>query len=56
MTLIYRMAAVSEVQWCMPENKDWERFLEGLDHMRQVYDIMGYGYATHVWNGNQEQE
>lgn len=51
-----RMAAVSEVQWCMPENKDWERFLEGLDHMRQVYDIMGYGYATHVWNGNQEQE
>ena len=44
-----RMDAVSEVQWCCPENKDWDRFRKGLDRMRVVYDIMGYNYATHIW-------
>lgn len=51
-----RMAAVAEVQWLMPENKDWDRFRTGLDHMRQVYDIMGYGYALHIWNEEQKPE
>ena len=49
-----RMAAVSEVQWCLPENKDWDRFRKGLDRMRKVYDLMGYNYATHVWDEEQE--
>ncbi|MBE6237835.1 MAG: hypothetical protein E7116_06760 [Bacteroidales bacterium] len=51
-----RMAAVAEVQWLMPENKDWSRFRKGLDKMRRVYDIMGYGYALHVWNEEQIPE
>lgn len=45
-----RMAAVSEVQWCHPENKDWGRFLRALDKMKERYDIMGYNYARHIWN------
>ena len=45
-----RMAAVSEVQWCHPENKDWDRFLRALDKMKERYDIMGYNYARHIWN------
>ena len=44
-----RMDAVSEVQWCQPESKDWERFRRGLDRMRSVYEVMGYNYATHIW-------
>ena len=51
-----RMAAVAEVQWLWPENKDWDRFRNGLDHMRKVYDIMGYSYATHVWDEDQRPE
>ena len=51
-----RMAAVSEVQWLTPENKDWDRFRRGLDRMREVYDLMGYNYATHVWAEEQELE
>lgn len=49
-----RMDAVAEVQWLLPENKDWDRFRKGLDHMRKVYDLMGYNYATHVWDEEQE--
>lgn len=51
-----RMAAVSEVQWCQPENKDWNRFRKGLDSMRAVYDLMGYNYALHVWEDDQVSE
>lgn len=51
-----RMAAVAEVQWLQPENKDWERFRRGLDRMRKVYDIMGYAYATHVWDEDQKPQ
>jgi hexosaminidase len=48
--MIYpRMDAVSEVQWCRPENKDWNRFRKALDRMRSVYMIMGYNYADHIW-------
>ena len=51
-----RMAAVAEVQWLRPENKDWDRFRNGLDRMRKIYDFMGYSYATHVWDEAQKPE
>ena len=51
-----RMAAVAEVQWCQPENKDWERFSKGLDRMRKLYDLMGYNYAGHFWTENHNTE
>ena len=49
-----RMDAVAEVQWLLPENKDWDRFRKGLDRMRKVYDLMGYNYATHVFDARGE--
>ena len=48
--LLPRMAALSEVQWCQPENKDWERFSESADEFCSMYDAMGCNYATHIFN------
>ena len=44
-----RQAALSEVQWCQPENKDWDRFLASLTHESAMYDILGYNYAKTVF-------
>ena len=44
--LLPRMAALCEVQWCRPEVKDWERFLESLSHMADRYAAAGYTFAT----------
>ncbi|MBR6055331.1 MAG: beta-N-acetylhexosaminidase [Bacteroidales bacterium] len=46
--LLPRLCAVSEVQWCAPETKDYERFLLSLDHSFAVFDLTGYTYAKHV--------
>ncbi len=45
-----RLAAISEVQWCLPENKSWERFVGNADELCEIYDVMGYNYATHVFD------
>ena len=47
--LLPRLAALSEVQWCQPENKDWNRFLAGMDELCEHYGRMGYRYAEHVF-------
>ena len=47
--LLPRMAALSEVQWCRPENKEWERFAASLPHMVDIYAAMGCTYATTVF-------
>ncbi len=47
--LLPRQAAVSEVQWCRPENKDWDRFFAGLRHEFAIYDILGYNYAKTIY-------
>ncbi len=44
-----RLAAISEVQWCQPENKDWSRFVASADDICDIYDVMGYNYSTHVF-------
>lgn len=44
--LLPRMLALSEVQWCKPENKDFNRFKESLTgHEFEVMDTMGYTYS-----------
>ncbi len=48
--LLPRMAALSEVQWCQPENKSWERFVDNADDFCSIYDMMGYNYATHIFD------
>ena len=47
--LLPRMSALSEVQWCAPENKDYERFLNNMESMADIYDILGYNYARHIF-------
>ena len=44
-----RMAALSEVQWTMPEKKDYQDFLNRLSRFRGLYDLNGYNYAKHVF-------
>ena len=48
--LLPRMAALSEVQWCQPENKSWERFYDSADEFCSIYDVMGYKYGTHIFD------
>lgn len=48
--LLPRMAALSEVQWCQPETKDWKRFIDSADEFCGIYDVMGYNYATHIFD------
>ncbi len=47
--LLPRMAALSEVQWCQPENKSWERFFNSADEFCAIYDAMGYNYGKHIF-------
>lgn len=48
--LLPRTAALSEVQWTMPEHKNWDRFLDALPHMIAIYDQLGYNYAKTIYN------
>ena len=47
--LLPRMSALSEIQWCEPENKNYERFIDNMDNMAEIYDILGYNYAKHIF-------
>jgi len=43
--LLPRLIALSEVQWCKPENKNFDRFLQSLGkHELPVLEILGYNY------------
>jgi len=43
--LLPRMCALSEVQWCAADAKDYERFLQSLDHTFEILDAMGLNYS-----------
>lgn len=45
-----RMAALCEVQWTMPEKKNYEDFLTRLPHLFAVYNLEGYNFAKHLYN------
>lgn len=46
--LLPRLAALSEVQWCQPETKDWNRFISTFK-MDRIYSQMGYEFAKHIF-------
>ena len=48
--LLARLSALSEVQWCKPENKDYESFLKRMIHMAEIYKALGCDYANHIFN------
>jgi len=46
--LLPRMCALSEIQWCAPEKKDFDRFNAALDHAFAMFDAMGLNYCMDV--------
>ena len=44
-----RWAALSEVQWTMPEKKNYDDFLDRLIRLVHWYDVEGYNYGKHVF-------
>ena len=46
--LLPRLAALSEVQWCLPETKDWNRFI-GSFRMDKIYSQLGCEFAKHIF-------
>ncbi len=43
--LLPRLCALSEIQWCAAENKDYERFKASLEHSLAMFDAMGLNYC-----------
>lgn len=48
--LFPRLSALSEVQWCEPENKNYQTFIRKMRHMAKIYEALGCNYATHIIN------
>ena len=47
--LLPRMCALSEVQWCGADNRDYDRFLESLKHSGDILDTLGYTWCRYVF-------
>ena len=47
--ILPRMAALSEIQWTLPEHKNFERFMERLPEMLKIYSSPDYGYREDVF-------
>ncbi|MCR4592098.1 MAG: beta-N-acetylhexosaminidase [Bacteroidaceae bacterium] len=46
--LLPRLGAMSEVQWCNPEQKDFEDWKKRLPQLKKLYDKMGLVYCNEV--------
>ncbi len=44
-----RMAALCEVQWCQPEQKDYQRFFGNLEHMTAIYDLYHWRWSRQAY-------
>ena len=44
--LLPRLDAISEVQWCRPDQKNFEDFKTRLPRMKKLYDRIGVNYCT----------
>ena len=43
--LLPRMAALSELQWCKPSDKNFDRFATAVQERSfKIFDILGYNY------------
>lgn len=47
--LLPRLAALSEVQWCAEDSKDYDRFRTALDQHAKLYEALGYTYCKYPW-------
>ncbi|MBO7119540.1 MAG: beta-N-acetylhexosaminidase [Bacteroidaceae bacterium] len=46
--LLPRLASMCEVQWCKPEQKDFEDWKKRLPQLKKLYDKMGLVYCNEV--------
>ena len=44
--LLPRLGAACEVQWCRPDQKDFESFNERLPQLKKLYDLIGVKYCN----------
>ncbi len=44
--LLPRLAAMSEVQWLLPQSKNFDAFTQRLIRLEQLYQHLGYKYCT----------
>lgn len=49
-----RLAALSEVQWSQPEQKDFADFSKRILPLIKLYDLKNYNYATHIFDVKSE--
>jgi len=45
-----RIGALAEMQWCLPEQKDYEQWVLREYRMSKLYDLYGWNYATHIFD------
>lgn len=45
-----RMSALSEVQWTMPEKKNYDDFIARIPSMLNIYQMKGYNFAKHLYD------
>jgi len=45
-----RMAALAELQWCKPQQYDYQDFVKRCFKMAKLYDACGYHYARHIFD------
>ena len=46
--LLPRLAAMSEVQWCLPAQKDFENFKARLPQLKKIYDSLNVPYCKEL--------
>ena len=47
-----RLAAASEVQWTMPEKKNFDDFANRMPQLLNIYNLNKYRYGRHLFNVN----
>ena len=45
-----RLAALSEVQWSQPQQKDYQDFTQRIPHLVDLYKKFDYRYAKHIFD------
>jgi hexosaminidase len=52
--LLPRIGSLAEIQWTMPEKKDYKTFEPRLINMMKLYDRLGYNYAKYLLENQTE--
>ena len=48
--MLPRLGALAEVQWCNPEQKNYDDFVKREYRLAKLYDLYHWRYATHIFD------